>query len=150
MAEQIVGDALENAVSAFDGFGRELMRVYADKSNSPDRAEKQSFQNLASARDAVMQLFAFDLSTAVEAKDWEYALRCFQKRHVLAHKSGVIDEDYIRKTADPTAISGRKVVVVGDEVKTLVGIIKKLGTNFLAAIQKSTNPNENAQKDPTL
>ncbi len=139
LAEQMVGDALENAVSAFDGFGRELMRLYAAKSTNPERAEKQSFQNLASANDAVKQLFTFDMSTAVEPKDWDFALRCFQKRHLLAHKSGVIDEDYVRKTGDTAAIVGRKIVVVGDEVKTLVGIVKNLGNLLVNELQKNKN-----------
>lgn len=141
MAEQMVGNALEDAVSAFDGFGRELMRVYAGKSSNPERAQKQPFQNLASASDTVKQLFAFDLSTVVEKQDWDFALRCFQKRHLLAHKSGVIDDDYVRKTSDPTAIVGRKIVVIGDEVKRFVGIIKQLGTHFVAELQQNTKTN---------
>ena len=137
----MVGNALEDAVSAFDGFGRELMRVYAGKSSNPERAQKQPFQNLASASDTVKQLFAFDLSTVVEKQDWDFALRCFQKRHLLAHKSGVIDDDYVRKTSDPTAIVGRKIVVIGDEVKRFVGIIKQLGTHFVAELQQNTKTN---------
>ena len=34
IAEQLISDALENAVSAFDGVGREVCRVAASRTNS--------------------------------------------------------------------------------------------------------------------
>ena len=139
LAEQMIGDALENAVSAFDGFGRETFRVFASKSSNPDRAQKQSFQNLASVRDATQQLFGFDLSASVDAKEWEFAYCCFQKRHLLAHKSGVIDEEYVRAAKDPAAVVGRKITITADDVKTLVGIIKNLGACLVGQLQMGTN-----------
>ena len=50
LAEKLIENALEDCVSAFDGFGRELCRVHANKARTPDRAEKMNFQNLESAR----------------------------------------------------------------------------------------------------
>ena len=53
MIDQLIADALENVVSAFDGFGRELCHVYAQKSTNPVEAEAISFQNLAGAQKRV-------------------------------------------------------------------------------------------------
>ena len=53
MAGHLVGDALENVVSAFDGFGRELCRVAAPKATNPSDAEDVRFQNLIGARSIV-------------------------------------------------------------------------------------------------
>jgi hypothetical protein len=57
LAEHLIADALENAVSSFDGFGREACRVNAAKATDPAKAEKMSFQNPSGARTNVHQLF---------------------------------------------------------------------------------------------
>jgi hypothetical protein len=127
LAEHLVGDALENVVSALDGFGREICRVAAPKATNPTDAEDVRFQNLIGARARVQKLFGFDLMSLVPAKDWEFACRCFQKRHLLAHKMGVIDDDYVQATKDPAAIVGRKVQIGPEVVKRLIDVVRRLG-----------------------
>lgn len=139
LAEQLIGDALENVVSGFDGFGRELCRVAAPKATNPAEAEDARFQNLKSARTRVQKLFSIDLTTLVTATDWEFACRCFQKRHLLAHKMGVVDDDYLKATNDPTAIVGRKVLVGPDEVKRLSTVIRQLGEKLVAQMLPPPN-----------
>jgi len=68
MADHLIGDALENVVSAFDGFGREIcMRK---------RAEIR-FQNLAGARRRVRESFGFDFADELDAAAWNYLGRIF-------------------------------------------------------------------------
>jgi hypothetical protein len=118
LADHLIGDALENVVSAFDGFGREIcMRKGADI----------RFQNLSGARRKVQDVFGFDFADILAPREWGSACQVFQKRHVLAHKMGVIDEDYVQKANDPVAIVGRKIRVSHDEVKAAIRIIGKLG-----------------------
>jgi ribosomal protein L44E len=128
---QLVGDALENAVSAFDGFGREICRRHASSSSAPDKAENVSFQNLETARRNVRTLFGMDLAAGVEVTEWSQAYVCFQKRHLLAHSMGVVDDKYLKDTQDQTAIKGRKVVITPDEVIALVSTLQTLGS-FIA------------------
>lgn len=127
LSDTLVADALENVVSAFDGFGREICRVHADKATNPTKAREISFQNLAGSRWNVQNLFGFDLSADLEADDWDMACRSFQKRHLLAHRTGVIDEDYIKKSGDIQARVGRKVSIVPEEVQRLIVIVSKMG-----------------------
>jgi hypothetical protein len=49
LASYLTNDALENVVSAFDGFGRETCRVNAAKSTESTKAQNISFQNLEGA-----------------------------------------------------------------------------------------------------
>jgi hypothetical protein len=65
------------------------------------------------------------------------ACRVFQKRHLLAHKVGVIDEDYIQKANDPGAILGRKVRVTANEVAAATAIIERLGKALYAGVLKT-------------
>jgi hypothetical protein len=124
---QLIADALENGVSAFDGFGRELCRVYAGKASNPAKAEGISFQNLAGAQKNVQGLFGVDLATGLPADEWKALYRSFQKRHLLAHSMGIVDEDYLKKTGDLQARLGRMVSILPDEVSVVLGLIRKLG-----------------------
>jgi len=134
LADHLTGNALEDAVSSFDGFGRETCRVRAASSTSPARAENLSFQNLAGARQRLQDLFGIDLAAGLTSDEWNFACRCFQKRHLLAHSMGVVDEAYLRATADPEAIVGRKVVIRPEEVTALVALLRKLGSGLLARL----------------
>jgi hypothetical protein len=137
LSEHLIGDALENVVSALDGFGREICRVAAPKATNPTGAEDVRFQNLTGARARVQKLFGFDLMSFVHTQDWEFACRCFQKRHLLAHKMGVVDDDYVQATKDPAAIVGRKVQIGPEEVKRLIAVVRQLGEKLTGQLLPS-------------
>jgi len=127
LRQQLIGDALENAVAAFDGFGRESCRVWSAKATDISKAAGLSFHNLAGAQQKVRDFFGFDIASCIHSEQWNFVCRCFQKRHLLAHSMGVVDEDYIRKTNNPQAIKGRKVSIQIDEVRNLVKVLVNLG-----------------------
>lgn len=118
LADHLVGDALENVVSAFDGFGREIFL---------QKTADIRFQNLSGARRRVQEVFGFDFADSLAPGEWAIACRVFQKRHVLAHKMGVMDADYVQKANDPGAVVGRKIRVSHDEVRAAIRIIGTLG-----------------------
>ena len=136
LAEHLISDALENAVSAFDGFGREACRICAVVSSAPAKAEHMSFQNLDSARHYIQELFDFDLASGVDSKEWEFACRCFQKRHLLAHKMGVVDEAYLKASGDSYAVLGRKVSIKPDGVTILIGLLGELGSHLVRQLPR--------------
>ncbi len=134
VADHLVGDALENIVSAFDGFGREFCRVTAPTATKPSEAEDVRFQNLFGARSRVHKLFGFDLMTFIPTQDWDFACCCLKKRNLLAHKMGVVDKEYVQATKDPAAVVGRKVQIKPEEVKRLTDIIGQLGEKLAAQL----------------
>jgi hypothetical protein len=125
LANHLIGDALENAVSAFDGFGRELLQR---------KSIDMRFQNLATARRRVQDTLGFDFADTLRADEWDAACRAFQKRHLLAHKMGVIDEDYIQKANDSGAILGRRVALSQAEVESSISIVEALGRRLFAGV----------------
>ena len=127
LAAHLIPNAMEDAVSAFDGFGREVCRVYAERIGDSSKAKQLSFQNLMGVRDGIRMHWGFDFSASLTPDEWQFACRCFQKRHLLAHKMGIVDEAYLRNTADPTATVGRKISIKPEEVKSLVAILRSLG-----------------------
>lgn len=138
VAQSLIQNGLEDCVSAFDGFGRELCRVHVEGANDPAKLEKISFQNLEGARQNVKTLLNIDLATGLAEEEWNSAVRAFQKRHVLSHKMGVADEEYVRKSGDRQAVVGRKVNVDVSEVRELVRIIGKLGRGFSDAMKSKS------------
>jgi hypothetical protein len=127
LADHLIGDALENVVSAFDGFGREICL---------QKGADIRFQNLSGARRKVQEIFGFDFADGLASGEWDSSCRIFQKRHVLAHKMGVMDADYVQKANDAGAIVGRKIRVQKDEVESAIRIIGTLGGRLFDGILK--------------
>jgi hypothetical protein len=125
LADHLVGDALENVVSAFDGFGREICL---------QKGVDIRFQNIAGARRRVQETFELDFADVLAPEEWERACRVFQKRHLLAHKMGVIDEEYVQKANDPGAVAGRKIRVSHDEVTSAISIVQALAARLFRGV----------------
>lgn len=135
LAKHLIDDGLENAVSAFDGFGRATCSTFASKAIDLKQAKEISFQNIDNARKRVQTLFGFDLAFRADQGDWDFIIRCFQKRHLLAHTMGVVDDEYIKKTHDPQAIVGRKIRITPDEITRLIELLKIIGNNLFDNLQ---------------
>jgi len=125
LANHLIGDALENVVSAFDGFGREICRR---------KGADIHFQNLVAARRKVQDMFAFDFASPLSQKDWGHVCRAFLKRHLLAHKMGVVDEEYVQRANDPQAVVGRKVPIGSQDVNSSIRIVQTLGERLFEGL----------------
>jgi hypothetical protein len=130
LASYLVNDALENVVSAFDGFGRQVCRLHSDNSSDAQRAMSVSFQNLPRARDIVRDLYVFDLAGNLEPSDWSFCVRSVQKRHLLSHAMGVIDQQYVDITHDQNAVVGRMVTIDSDEVSRFIELVTQVASDF--------------------
>jgi hypothetical protein len=136
LSDQLVADALENGVSAFDAFGREIFHVNSALATAPDETARMSCQNLESLKSRVLKLFENDLDSPFSADEWRALVQGFQKRHLIAHRMGVIDQAYIDATGDLGAVVGRKVYLDSVEVAHLLLLIRRIGRhirNFLRA-----------------
>jgi hypothetical protein len=134
LKRHLIEDALENCVSIFDGFGRETCRVRAGSSSNAEKASNVSFQNLGRAADKLQALFGVDFRAAVTGQEWEAAHRAFLKRHVLAHSAGVVDEQYLAGARDASAVIGRRVVVIAEDIHVLLLVLQTLATYLVGAL----------------
>jgi hypothetical protein len=130
LADHLVGDALQNVVSAFDGFGREICL---------QKGADIRFQNIAGARRRVQEMFGFDFADVLAPEEWERACRVFQKRHLLAHKMGVIDEEYVQKANDPGAVAGSKIRVSHDEMISAISIVQAIRRKLFKGVLPATS-----------
>ncbi len=131
LKRHLIEDALENCVSAFDGFAREACRIGTRRTTGPAKYANLSFQNLPRAAARVISLFGIDMTKAVSDEDWNHAHIAFMRRHVLAHRGGVIDRQYLIESGEPQSLSGRRVVVIPADVERLANILLKVGRQLV-------------------
>jgi hypothetical protein len=124
--------ALLAAVGRWDGFGREACRKAA-ATNAAVPADL-SFQSLAGARDRLLKALSLDLAAGLTPDEWTATGRAFQKRHLLSHSMGVVDEQYKKRADDPAAVVGRKVTIDAAEVAALVAALRKLAPHLLGML----------------
>ena len=135
LADQLVADALENGVSAFDAFGRELFRVNSGLARVPDEVARITCQNLESLKSRVSRLFGIELTTPFTIEEWRLLVQGFQKRHLIAHRMGVVDQAYISNSGDLRAVVGRKVDLDSKEVSVILLLVRRLGQHVQDALR---------------
>jgi hypothetical protein len=134
LRQHFTEDALENCVSAFDGFAREACRVRTSKSTEPSKCTSLSFQNLPRALAQLKKLFGVDLTPALLAPEWKSAHTAFMQRHLVAHKAGVIDQQYLDETGESSSHLGRRLSVPSDRVRDVADTVMKIGEYLIATL----------------
>ncbi len=135
VSRQLIENALEDCVSAFDGFGRETCRVFAGKAANPKKAGEIRFQNITGAVERVVEEFGITFSDAVDPENWAKIQRAFQKRHLLAHKMGVVDEAYQKAAGAAGSVIGRKVSITKDEIHELLTGLRAIGRKLYESLE---------------
>ncbi|WP_157492365.1 hypothetical protein [Geothrix fermentans] len=125
---KLVENALEDVISSFDGFGREHCL------NLPG---KLSFQNIAATKEKLLRENGIDISLGLNTAQWSFVCEQFQKRHLLAHKMGVIDDDYASRTGTHPSLIGRKVVITESDVRILIENLQVVGQNLVKGVARS-------------
>lgn len=127
VTKKLVENALEDAVSCFDGFGREHCAGYPFKI---------SFQSFDSAKERLQRETSLDISVALSNEQWGFVCEQFQKRHLLAHKMGVIDAEFVSKTDSSPSLIGRKVVISEEDVRSLVVYLRTIANTLYYGIER--------------
>jgi hypothetical protein len=127
LAAKLIDNALEDAVSCFDGFGRE---------HCATQPFKISFQSIEVTKDKLQRETGFDLAASLEAAAWRFVTEQFQKRHLLAHKLGVIDTEFVSKTGCSPSLLGRKVTITDGDVRALVTHLKTLAEALCRSVPR--------------
>jgi hypothetical protein len=134
LQRHLVEDALENCVSAFDGFARETCRIRAASSADPAKCQGLSFQNLPRSARRLKELFGIELQHTVSPPDWSTIHTAFMKRHLIAHRAGVVDQQYLDETGESSTLLGRRIRVTREEVEHLAEIVEVLGRSLLSLL----------------
>jgi|AntAceMinimDraft_16_1070373.scaffolds.fasta_scaffold06695_7 Zn ribbon nucleic-acid-binding protein len=123
ISKLIIEDALENSISVFDGSCRNTLKL-------KDSSHNISFQNIYNVRNKLIKKYGFDIALGINKKDWDKIILAFQKRHLLAHNLGVVDQEYINKTNSDSRLLGKEVSITQEEVIEISNFLKKMAENL--------------------
>lgn len=121
---------LESIVSAFEGFGKGINKVYKQKANHPEKVTSISFQNIQKTDEKINELYGFKVSTLLDEKEWGFLNTMFQKRHIISHNEGIIDQSYLDRSGDDESFLGRKIKLDTEGLSKTIEIVEKLSDKF--------------------
>ena len=101
-----------------------------------EKCAKLTFQNLERATEALTSLFGVDLPALVADDEWRLLEIGFMRRHLLAHRAGVVDQRYLDQTGDTEAVLGRRLDISATHVRRLAGATGKLGRELADAVSR--------------
>ena len=122
----IIENGLQNAVTAFQRYAEVLYAKLPD----PPTARRNAFQSLTDGSDLWYAATGKRYSDYLGPDDLTILARAFQKRHLLAHTQGIVDQDYISRSGDPTYRLGQRVVIRESAVRKCVDLIEKLASGL--------------------
>ena len=130
--EFLIHNALEDVVSTFDSFGRNSVQLFTK--NTLKTKINISFQNISKARDRIHDEFGFDILNSLEIEDWKKVIRNFQKRHLISHNDGIVDNAYLQITNDQKAILGKKILITAENIEEMLSLIEIIAENLQAGL----------------
>ncbi|HVX13311.1 MAG TPA: hypothetical protein VHC22_19155 [Pirellulales bacterium] len=138
-AENTVRQLLENGlVKLVASFQRFAEATFHDLPNaSTFQVRKNLFQNLNESTSLWRNATGKGFDDFLTQKELSELHRFFQQRHLLAHREGIVDQEYLTKATDTSYSVGQKLVVKDQMVLLLAELVEKLAQ----ALLRTSNPN---------
>lgn len=122
----IIESGMLNAVTAFQRYAEAL---YLRKPGAP-APRRNAFQSLNTGSDLWHQACGRDFKYYLGAQKLADLNRYFQQRHLLAHKDGLVDADYIQRSGDTSYREGQRIVVKEESVRQCLALAEELARNL--------------------
>lgn len=125
----IIESSLQNAITAFQRYAEAL---YATRFPALPAPRRNAFQNLAEGSVLWVAASGKQYGDFVTAAELTTLGRYFQQRHLLAHRQGLVDADYIARSGDTSYREGQRLVVREASVRECLALIEKLARGIAA------------------
>jgi len=122
----ILEENMGKLVAAFQRFAEATFEALPNADDFSPR--RNLFQNLPQSSDLWEQAIGVRYEAMLTPTEWNELQRCFQQRHILAHKDGIVDEDYLKKTGDRQYQPGQRLVIKEADVMRFTDLVEKLTT----------------------
>jgi len=122
----ILEESMGKLVAAFQRFAEATFEALPNAGDSNLR--RNLFQNLLESSDLWEKAIGVRYEAMLSPNEWDELQRFFQQRHLLAHKDGIVDEDYLRKTGDRQYRPGQRLVIKETDVMRFTDLVEKLAT----------------------
>lgn len=129
LCRSVLEDALQHCVTAFQHYADSRYRALPG--NPVPRMNV--FQRLEDGDALWRAEVGAGYSNWLAAEERARLTVLFERRHLVAHRSGVVDEKYVAKSGDTTYRPGQRIVVTPREVRELAELVERLGESIRAA-----------------
>lgn len=122
----VIEHGLQNAVTAF----QRVTEAFFAELPSPPKARRNAFQSLSEGSDLWLKATGRRYEDHLNAASLADLGRMFQQRHLLAHRQGLVDEEYMAKSGDTRYRPGQRLVVRPETVIQALDLIEGLVTGL--------------------
>lgn len=122
---QLIENSLDRLVGAFQRLSEALFEKSPNAANIKRR--KNVFQNLAESSALWQQATGKRFEDFLSTTEMDDLVRLFQQRHLIAHRDGIVDQEYLNKSGDTIYSVGQRLIIREQSVLNLANLVSKLG-----------------------
>lgn len=122
----LIESSLQNAVTAFQ---RHAEAIFSQHPLRP-KARRNAFQNLSDGSSLWSTSYGKGYEAHLAPEELSQLALYFQQRHLLAHRDGLIDQEYLDRSGDTTYRVGQRLVIREAAVAECVALVEKLATGM--------------------
>lgn len=139
-AERICSSLLESSISDLVVALQRLGECIYPTLSGATPLNRNEFQRLDDGNSRWKSICGKGYTDWLTTEEYLTLKRCFQQRHILQHKDGVVDQDYITKSGDNTYQVGQHLIVRENDVLRYSEIIRKIGSYILNISPSESRP----------
>ena len=89
-----------------------------------------SFQQIGQAEESIRKWFGIEIFFGLKPEDQRFLNREFNRRHLLVHRAGRVDDEYLQKTGDTSVKLHQSIRVQSSDVARLAKLLFQCAQNF--------------------
>lgn len=114
-------DMLDSLVGTFESFAKSR---YLELGGDTPRGNV--FQRISDGSNLFKSLIGIEYCDLIGENGVQQLTLLINKRHLIAHNNGIVDESYLRKTGDVTYVLGQRIVLKDSDLADLLNLVREL------------------------
>lgn len=91
------------------------------------KLKKNVFQRIVDSNELWREICGKDYHDWLSSEEYNLLIKCFQQRHILQHKDGIVDQDYLKNSGDTTYNEGQRLVINIEDIVKYLDVFEKIG-----------------------
>ncbi len=135
LSSKLIEDACENVVTAFETFFKEVYIHSKNKAADPKMIlHRNTFQSLDKTKDMFTSQFNLNIFKNLSRDEIDELYLLFNKRHVLTHNLGIIDQKFLDNTGLKQDILHHRVDISKQEITSVTSTLKKIAGDIKVSL----------------
>ncbi len=134
-------EKMTKCISEFEAMARAIQNDLTRLPLTPSRRQEIrqiSYQQILSAGDYMRTYFGIDLLKGLTEDEKAFLNKMFNRRHILTHNAGRVDEKYLNRTGDSSVRLHQKITVRSREIARLIPLLRRVAQNLFAGYESIT------------